>query len=122
MRIAVLIIGLCLTALIGLQSCAVALTGNLAQRPEAAGAGSIGVLVAFMFVLGSGFALGLPRVAMVIFIIAGAFAFLAAAGSGFTDMYYWGGISLVLSAMSWFGYRELAKRRAVPATDAPRAP
>lgn len=111
MRIAVLIIALCLTMIVGLQSCAVMVGGNMTANDDLAGGGALGILLAFLFVLGAAFAMGLPRVSMVLFGIA-ALIGLIAASTGFTDMAIWGGVSAVLALMSFFGYRELAKAKA----------
>ncbi len=72
MRIAVLIISLCLTMVVGLQSCAVLVGGSMGKDQDLAGGGATGLLIAFLFVLGAAFAIGLPRVSMVLFAIAAA--------------------------------------------------
>ena len=54
MRIAVLIISLCLTMIVGLQSCAVMVGGGMTNDQETSGSGAIGLLIAFLFVLGAG--------------------------------------------------------------------
>lgn len=122
MRIAMMIIALSLTAIVGLQSCAVMVTGSLAQRSEASGGGALGIIVAFLFVLGAGFAMGLPRVSMVVFVVAAVAALLAAVGRGFTDMFFWGIVAAVLAVMSWLGSRELNKKRTPAAAADPQAP
>lgn len=114
MRIAVLIIALCLTMIIGIQSLLVTIGAGLADNKETGGAGAIGVFMAFLFVLGAAFALKLPKVSMVIFAIAGALGLMAAAGSQFEDLQIWGFVSLALAVMSYFGSRELRKKE-VPA-------
>jgi membrane protein implicated in regulation of membrane protease activity len=111
MRIAVMIIALCLTAIVGLQSCTVMVGGGLTHDQGLSGGGAAGLLVAFLFVLGAAFALGLPKVSQVIFAIATGVGFLAGAQSGYHDMTVWGVVSLVLAFMSYFGARELKKKR-----------
>ncbi|WP_127144470.1 hypothetical protein [Pelagibacterium montanilacus] len=111
MRIAVLVISLCLTMIVGLQSCAVMVGGNITSDTDTAAGGAAGIILAFLFVLGAAFAMGLPRVAMVMFGLAALIGLLTAATTVFSDMWIWGGIALVLSVMSWLGYRELAKKK-----------
>lgn len=110
MRIAVLVIGLCLVMLVGMQSCTVMLGGGMTDDQDLAGAGAIGMLVALLFVLGSAFALGAPKVSVGIFSAAALFAFLAAGASEFSDMGVWGGVSVVLAVLSYFGIKEKAKK------------
>lgn len=111
MRIAVLVLALCLTMIVGLQSCAVMVGGSMAANDNLAGGGAIGLLLAFLFVLGAAFAMGLPRVSMVLFAVAALFGYIAA-GTGFGDMAIWGTVALILAVMSYFGYRELGKAKA----------
>ncbi len=122
MRIAVLIISLCLTAIVGLQSCTIMAGGSILHDEATSGSGAIGVLVAFLFVLGAAFVMGLPRVSEVIFAVAALFGFMAA--SNYPDMNIWGGVALILAAMSHFGVRELRKKQALvqPYYPPPTAP
>lgn len=115
MRIAVLIISLFLTVIIGLQSCAVTVGGSLAKDQATSAGGAGGVVVAFLFVLGAAFSMGLPRVSQIVFLLASAVAFIAASGeSKYQDMNVWGAVALILAVMSYLGVREL-KNRKVPA-------
>lgn len=102
MRIAVLIISLCLVAIIGLQSCAVLGLSGAAVKlsefaPQAGDAqelqktqegAAVGVLVAFLFLLGGAFAIGAPTVSVVLFAVASLLGF-AFSGS-FPDLKVWG--------------------------------
>lgn len=116
MRLAVLIITLCLTGIVGLQSCTIAAGGSLLEDQDAAGGGAVGLLIAFLFVLGAAFVMSLPRVSMVLFAFAGLLGLGIGATSSFRDLTIWGGISLVLAVMSWFGSRELRRKRPSPPT------
>ena len=111
MRIAVLIIGLCLTMLVGLQSCAVSLGGDVSDRTDLSEGGAVGILIAFLFVLGSAFSLALPKVSTGLFGLAALLGLLVAGTTGFRDMYFWGGVAAVLAVMSYFGVRELARKK-----------
>jgi hypothetical protein len=108
MRIAVLIIGIVLT--IGLFFQAVLVGGlSSAVNDEATGeSAAIGILMALLWLIGCGFVLPMPRVSMVLFALAGLLGF--AASGNFPDLAFWGGASLVLSVLSYFGYR--GKRKA----------
>ena len=94
MRIAVLIIALCLTMIVGLQSCAVMVGGSMIADDDLAGGGALGILLSLVFVLGAALAMGLPRVSMVLFGLAALIGFIAAS-TGFSDMAIWGGVSAV---------------------------
>jgi ABC-type multidrug transport system permease subunit len=114
MRIAVLVIALCLTMIVGLQSCALAVGGGMINDQSLAGCGAAGVVLAFLFVLGAAFAMGLPRVSLVMFALAALIGFSVGLSTAFKDMTVWGTISLVLAVMSYFGSRELARKKLQP--------
>lgn len=108
MRIAVLIIGLVLTVGMFIQA---VIVGGLssAVNDEATGeSAAVGVLMALLWLISCGFVIPMPRVSMVLFAIAGLLGF--AASGNFPDLAVWGGASLVLSVLSYFGYR--GKRKA----------
>ncbi|MDR7039195.1 hypothetical protein J2X36_003968 [Methylobacterium sp. BE186] len=108
-----LIIGLCLTMIVGLQSCAIAVGGRMAADKATSGGGAVGVLVAFLFILGSAFALGLPRLSAGIFLLAGVLGLITGSTTVFKDMNIWGGIALILSVMAYLGSRELRRKKEV---------
>ena len=111
MRIAVLIIGLCLTGIVGLQSCTVTLGDHLARNGSGGGGGgAVGLLIAFLFVLGSAFALGLPRISAALFLVAGLLGISVGSTTDFHDLRVWGGVALALAIMAYFGSRELRRR------------
>jgi len=62
LRIAVLIIALFLTLIVGLQSCAITAGGGMTRDPSLYGSGVSGIFVALLFLLGAAFVMGLPRV------------------------------------------------------------
>ncbi|MFG1397311.1 hypothetical protein [Roseixanthobacter pseudopolyaromaticivorans] len=109
MRIAVLIISLCLVAILGLQSCAIMVGSNLISDKTTSEAGAAGLVMAFMFVLGGAFAMGLPRLSAAIFLAAGLIGFAMASASIFRDLQIWAGISCVLAVLALLGRREIRK-------------
>lgn len=111
MRTAVLIIVLCVTMIVLLQSCMVSIGGSLGDNRDLAGGGAVGVLIAFMFVLGAAFVLNLPKVSGVIFTLAGLLGLLVGFQSEFSDMKVWGGLAIVLAVMAFVGSR---KQNTVP--------
>ncbi|MGB3025817.1 hypothetical protein [Paradevosia shaoguanensis] len=119
MRIAVMVISLCLTMIVGLQSCAVMVGGKMTQDASLSGSGSVGVLIALLFVIGAGFAIALPKVSMIVFGAAALLGIMAGGNSTYHDMYIWGGVALVLSVMSYFGTKELDRKKGKPAAAAP---
>ena len=110
MRLAVLIIGLCLVMLVGMQSCTVMVGGGVTDDQDLSGGGAIGMLVSFLFILGSAFVMAYPKVSMIIFLVASFFGFIGASGSTFSDLYVWSFISLVLAVMSYFGIKKRRKK------------
>jgi hypothetical protein len=117
MKIAVGIIGIFLGLLVLLQSCTVAATSGLVADKATGGAGAIGMLVGLLFFVAGAFSFSLPLVAMIVFALGSAFAFLASTQGSFGDISIWGFIGLAMTAMSFFTWRS-AKRRT---TDAPAA-
>ncbi|TNC07638.1 hypothetical protein FF100_31650 [Methylobacterium terricola] len=111
MRIAVLIIGLCLSFAIFLQSCAVSFGADVAKNQDLAEGGALGVLVALLFIIGAAFALGLPRLSGSIFLLAGLIGNVAGRTTKFHDLNYWGAAALILSLMAFLGNRELRKSK-----------
>ncbi len=110
MRVAVLILGLVISVFSGLQSCAVHLGGRLADSATNTGAGAVGILISMLFLIGSALVLAFPLAAQFCFVCAGLLAILN--WSNFPDMKFWFAVALVLSMMSYYGRKELKKRKA----------
>lgn len=109
MRIATTIISLFLILIIGLQSCAVAFGGTLSSDESLSAGGAIGMLVAFLFLIGGAFAIAFPLVSLASFALATFLALLASIATEFSDMMIWAFLSLVLAVMSFFRFREKQK-------------
>lgn len=110
MRIAVLIIGLGLVMVLGLQSCTVMVGGELSQNEMTSEAGAIGIFMAVLFLLGAAFSMGVPLVSLILFVLAGVLGLTMGSESDFTDLVIWGWGSLILAVMSYFGMREKRKK------------
>lgn len=110
MRIAVLIIGIALSVVMAVQTFLVYVLGNVGNDEDATGGGAVGLLVAFLMFVAAAFAMGLPLVSVILFLIGGLLALLIAASSDFPDLAYWGVTSLILAVMAFIGWR--GKRRA----------
>lgn len=117
MRIAVLVIALCLTLIVGLQSCTVLVGGSVTENPDMASGGSMGLLLAILFIAGAGFVMALPRVSAVLFGIAAVLGYGAAQTTPFSDLTIWALVAAGLGVMSYFGYEELAKKKAKAGKD-----
>jgi hypothetical protein len=110
-RIATMILSLILMLVVGAQSCAVSL-GDAALKTKAAEQGGpIGLVMAFLFLVGGAFALAFPLVSLVAFFLAGVFGLAGGGSTSFGDLTIWGVVSLVLAVFSYFGWREKRKRR-----------
>jgi hypothetical protein len=115
-RIATLILGLALMVIVGLQSCAVYLGESVTNEPVKTQGGAAGLGMAFLFLIGAAFALAFPLVSLVSFLLAGLVGLSVGATSSFSDLTIWGVVSLILAALSFFGWREKRKRRAASAS------
>ena len=98
MRIAVLVIAICLVMIIGVQSCSVMVGGYFSHDQATSGGGEIGILIAFLFLLGAAFAMGVPRVSVVVFVLGGVLGISTGSTTQFHDLTIWGVISLILAA------------------------
>src|SRR5690606_37587131 len=103
MRVTVLILGLLLGVVMFLQTMLVYGLSNAVDDTNSASAGAVGVLMALMWLVACAFVMPLPMVSVIVFAIAGLFGF--AASGEFPDLGIWGGISLVLAVLSFFGWR-----------------
>lgn len=108
MRIAVLILALCLTLFVGLQSCALTIAGGVAGQDEVVEAAGIGMSVAVLFAAGAAFVTAFPILSAAIF---GFAAVLAFSFTGeFDDLSTWGTVAVGLAVMSFSGHHELKKK------------
>jgi hypothetical protein len=105
MRIAVLIIGLLLGLLMFLQTVLVYAGASATEQDDLAGAAAVGVFMALLWLVACALVIAFPMISVVLFVLAGVFGFAAGASSDFADLPIWGGVSLVLAAMSFFGWR-----------------
>ena len=116
MRIATMIISLILMLVIGAQSCAVSLGDAALETKAAEQGGPIGLFMAFLFLIGGAFALVFPFVSLLAFFFAGIIGLAGGASTSFSDLTIWGVVSLILTVLSYFGWREKRKRRREEAT------
>lgn len=113
MRIAVLIISLCLTLIVGLQSCTLYAGGAMIGNQGTASGGAAGIFVALLFILGAAFAIGVPRASMFIFGLAACIGVGVGRVTAFGDLVIWGFVALGLAILSYFGERELVRSKVV---------
>jgi hypothetical protein len=106
MRIAVMIVSLALFLILLLQSCAVGVGGSLSSSDTLQQGAAIGALLAFVYVLGGAFVMGLPLISGALFTIGALIAIPAGYQSGYSDLKVWGWLSAVLALFSFFGYHE----------------
>ncbi len=114
MRVATTILSLVLMLVLGAQSRTVTLGGALGEDEVLANSAAVGLLVAFLFLVGGAFAVGLPLASLVVFVVAGLLALLSGTTSEFTDLTIWAVVSFVLAALSFFGVREKRRRNRAP--------
>lgn len=109
MRVAVLILGLLLGLLMFFQTFLVyALSGATSQH-DTSEAGAIGLFMAILWLVACALVIPIPVVSTIVFVVAGLLGFAAASSSEFSDLGIWGGVSLILAALSFVGW--LGKRR-----------
>lgn len=114
MRIAVMVLSLGLMLIVGFQSCAATVGGNMGQDESTTAAGALGFFVVLLFLIAGAFAISFPIVSVVCFLIAGTIAIAAGLSSNFSDLAIWGFVALGLAIMSYFGHREKRRRRRAP--------
>lgn len=107
MRIAIMVISLGLFLVVGFQGC-VAMTGGAAfGEAGAEEAGSIGILLALLFLVGGAFALKKPLVTSIILAVGGLIA-LAVGGEHYADLPIWGVIALIMAVVSFISHKKEA--------------
>jgi hypothetical protein len=110
MRVATMAIALVLSMLVLLQSCTVSVGGSMAKNEGLAQGGAIGVLLALLYLIGGAFALGVPIISVVAFLLGGLIALaVVASNPAFADLQVLGWVAIALAVVSFFGHRE--KRR-----------
>ncbi len=111
MRIATLILSLGRMLVVGAQSCAVYAGGSALGQQGSAEGGAVGLLMALLFLVGGAFAMPLPLVSFLAFLVSGFLGRAIGSTTPFTDLTLWGIVSLVLAALSFFGIREKRRQR-----------
>jgi len=107
MRIAVLILGLLLGAVMFLQTFLANVLGSATDDEGVTTAASVGLFMALLWLVACALVIPAPLVAVGIFVLAGILGF--AASGEFPDLAVWGGVSIVLAFFSFLGWR--GKRR-----------
>jgi hypothetical protein len=115
-RIATMILSLVLMLVVGAQSCAVSVGDEMLGEKAATQGGPIGLIIAFLFLLGGAFALVFPLVSLAAFVLDGLLGLAGGGTTSFGDLTVWGVVSLILAVFSFFGWREKRKRRREEAT------
>lgn len=106
MKIAAGLISILFSAIIFLQSFVVSVGGGILNDKASAEGGAVGILVALLFFVAGAFAFALPKVAMVVSMIAGLFAFMNWVGGNFPDMGVWAFLALCLAALEFYAGRK----------------
>lgn len=117
MRIAVLIISLCLVMVVGLQSCVANFGGAISNDDNLSGAAGAGILLALIFMIGGALVMQHPKASMILYIIGATIAWSGATQSEFKDLYFWACISSVLAFMSYIGMRQMSPKSTVDKKD-----
>ncbi|WIV50718.1 hypothetical protein QQG91_13800 [Marivivens sp. LCG002] len=97
MKIAVGIIGIVLSFVSFMQSGLLTVASSVAEKQGVMQAGAVGMLMAFLMFLGGAFSFGVPKVALVMFIVNFLLSFVAK--DQFPDAAFWGYVSLVLGGL-----------------------
>jgi hypothetical protein len=105
-----MILSLILMLIVGAQSCAVSIGDAALGTKAATQGGFLGIFMALLFLVGGAFALVFPLVSLVSFLLAAFFGLAGGATTTFSDLTFWGIVSLVLAVFSYFGWREKRKR------------
>jgi hypothetical protein len=120
MRIAGAILGIFpLSIIILVQSLAAGTANALSDKGDQDSGGSLGFLVAVLFVVGSALLFGkVMRGAMWVWLAAAVIAFAAGATTDFADLIVWGFVALIYAIVLFVGWRRgrFDKTEAVPAS------
>jgi hypothetical protein len=100
-RIATMILSLVLMLVVGAQSCAVSVGDEMLGEKAATQGGPIGLIIAFLFLLGGAFALVFPLVSLAAFVLAGLLGLAGGGTTSFGDLTVWGVVSLILAVFSF---------------------
>ena len=111
MKIATGIISLVLMLIIAVQSMVIGVGGNITHNTGYSQGGSVGLLVAFLFLVAGAFAFGKPVVSMVTFVVSALLGFAVAASTGYGDMNVWAIVALLLSGLSFAAWRGDRRRK-----------
>ncbi|MEX0621329.1 MAG: hypothetical protein WD181_07095 [Solirubrobacterales bacterium] len=112
MRVATMVIALVLMVVVFVQSCAVSVGGSIAEDEDMAGGGALGIMLALTWVVGAGLVLSRPKAAIWAFGVGAFFGLIGATAGGFSDLWIWTFVSVILGVMSWRGIREREKKEA----------
>lgn len=83
--------------------------GALLSDESITQASGAGVIMAFLFIVGSAFAIKIPKVSIVVFAIGAFLGIVVGANTVYTDLVVWGVASTILSVLSFFGHRSLKR-------------
>jgi hypothetical protein len=112
-RIAVLVLGLVLGAVMFVQTFLVYALSGVTRNIGSGQSGAIGLFMVLMWLVASALVLAVPLVSAIVFAVAGLLGF--AASNDFPDLAIWGGMSFVLAVLSvigWIGKRRTARQEA----------
>lgn len=98
MRLAIGILSLIFGIVMGLQSCAVFVGGDLIQKEELGSAGAMGLGVSFLVLVGGALAFQLPRLAGLFFVFGGLFGLIVPTHD-FPDLRVWSVGALVVAVL-----------------------
>jgi hypothetical protein len=111
MRIAILILGLAATVLVGAQSFFGYVIEGIAEQGRQQEAAAVGLLVALLFLIGTAFVLGVPLVSALAFLLAAAVAIPTGTSTSYSDLVLWGWVGIILAAMSFVAFYMKRRRR-----------
>lgn len=114
MKLASGIISLVLGFAILFQSLLVGVGGSIAGETSASQGGSVGILVAFLFMVGGAFAFQVPKVAVVFTGLSGLLGFAAGSTTVFKDMRIWGAFGVILTVINLFNSRKPKRAKQTP--------
>jgi hypothetical protein len=107
-----MILSLIFMVIVGPQSWAVSLEDSLANTKTSQQGGPVGLVMAMLFLVGGAFALILPLVSLVAFLLSGMLGLAAGATTSFSKLTIWGVVSLILAVFSLFGWGGRSRRGA----------
>lgn len=105
MRITSTILGIIFSIAFAMQAFLASSVSNAVGDEATATAGAVGVVVALIWFISGALSYPVPLVSTILFGLSTLMVFGAASSGSYGDLYFWGGVGVLLTIVSFFGWR-----------------